>query len=512
MADAFPVASSSDEFHYFPQVTFAGSCEEKWDSFSPDAVEDFAAKLSGWENELDRLKNRLCEIKHFDSDEGIDVALLLKVIRTLKEQLSEVRSWEYQPTFYLTLAGLGMADAIESENPAAKHKRAERLPAFLDQAGHTLTCVPLLFRDLGLEMLPGTRDFFAVLQQHIPELKPALVALDRFEDLLQNVSTRDSFHLPQEVVKRIIRFHINSAMDIEEVNQALDQEMHAMEECLHREARRLGRYQSWEEAYERIPMPDVGETGLIEVYRNQVDRLGKYCLEEGLISKQLFSTCPVQVAPMPPYLSPIRTASSYSIRPQNPPHGGSFYLINGRVTGDSPREYHREYKMLSAHETYPGHHLLDCARWSLERALRRPIEQPIFYEGWACFAEELLKRTGHFSHPGDVLLLAKRRLWRAIRGKVDIGLQTGSIDIPTAARYLSKAGMSSDHAAAAAGRYLLNPGYQLCYTLGILRFIDLFDHYGPGDVPGFVQCVLGQGEISFDDLERVLKERSTGNT
>ena len=249
MADAFPVASSSDEFHYFPQVAFAGACEEKWDSFSPDAVEDFATKLSEWENELDQLRTRLAEAEHSGSDEGIDVALLLKVTRTLKEQLSDVRFWEYQPTFYLTLACLGMADAIESENPAAKHKRAERLPAFLDQAGQTLTCVPLLLRDLGLEMLPGTRDFFGALLQRIPELKPALAALDRFEDILQNVSTRDSFHLPQELVKRIVRFHINSGMDVEEIHQALDLEMHTMEASLHQEARRLGRYQSWEEAY-----------------------------------------------------------------------------------------------------------------------------------------------------------------------------------------------------------------------------------------------------------------------
>jgi hypothetical protein len=343
MADAFPVASSSDEFHYFPQVAFAGGCEEKWDSFSPDAVEDFATKLSGWEGELDLLKKRLAESGHSDSDEGIDVALLLKVTRTLKEQLSDVRFWEYQPTFYLTLACLGMADAIESENPAAKHKRAERLSAFLDQAGRTLTCVPLLFRALGLEMLPGTRDFFEMLQPHIPELKSALIALDRFENSLKDVSTRDSFHLPQELVKRILRFHINSGMDIEEIQQALDQEIHAMEACLQEEARRLG-HQSWEEAYASIPLPDVEEAGLIEIYRAQVEKLGKYCLDKGLVSKKLFATCPVRVAPMPSYLSPIRTASSYSIRPQSPPRGGSFYLISGQVTGDASREYHREYR------------------------------------------------------------------------------------------------------------------------------------------------------------------------
>jgi hypothetical protein len=86
------------------------------------------------------------------------------------------------------------------------------------------------------------------------------------------------------------------------------------------------------------------------------------------------------------------------------------------------------------------------------------------------------------------------------------------MDIPTAARYLTKAGVSSDHAVAAAGRYLLNPGYQLCYTLGIMRFIDLFDRYGLDDVPGFVGFVLGQGEIGFDDLENIFNQRSKGTT
>ena len=67
--------------------------------------------------------------------------------------------------------------------------------------------------------------------------------------------------------------------------------------------------------------------------------------------------------------------------------------------------------------------------------------------------------------------------------------------------------MSIDHATSSSRRYLLNPGYQLCYTLGILRFIDLFDRYGHDDVPEFVKFALGQGEINFDDLERILKQR-----
>jgi len=161
--------------------------------------------------------------------------------------------------------------------------------------------------------------------------------------------------------------------------------------------------------------------------------------------------------------------------------------------------------MTCAHETYPGHHLLDASRWSLVQPLRRAVEQPIFYEGWACFAEELLRLTGYFSHYGDRLLLARRRLLHAMRSKVDVGLQTGTMDIPTAAKYLEARGISTERAISLARKYPLNPGYQLCYTLGLRRFQDLMNRYGHNNLPKFVQTVLGQGEIHFTDLEKILQ-------
>jgi len=170
--------------------------------------------------------------------------------------------------------------------------------------------------------------------------------------------------------------------------------------------------------------------------------------------------------------------------------------------------YLREYRMTCAHETYPGHHLLDVSRWSLTRACRRAVEQPIFYEGWACFAEELMRLTGYFSEPGDQLLLAKRRLQRAMRGKVDIGLQTGTMNISTATRYLKETGISTEQAMSSVRKYTLNPGYQLCYTLGLRRFLDLFERYGRDNLQNFVQTVLAQGEIHFTDLEKTLQNKN----
>ncbi|MFC1915552.1 DUF885 family protein [Chloroflexota bacterium] len=509
IARAFPVTCASDEFYYFPQVRLPEPQWSTWDQFSPDTITDFAQQVSAWRNELDRLSAH-----ESDLQVQIDINLLRKLVLTLREQLSEVRSWEFQPTFYLTLTCIGLAEALESENPAAKHERVTSLPAFLDQSSHNLKHVPDLFRDIGFEMITDTRNYLVFLGKTLAGLQPVLAALDRFEDVLKTVSTRDNFLLPQDLLEHILRYHIYCDVDIQEINQVLDQEIEDMHQTLSREARHIlsdrndihRSKKMWLKALESIPALAAIQEDLIGLYKDEIGRLARHCLNQGLVSRSLLTSCPVNVDPMPPFLSAIRSASSYSISPKYPPTSGKFYILTKYVDDKSHQGYHREYRMTCAHETYPGHHLLDASRWSLSRPIRRHIEQPIFYEGWACFAEELMRLTEYFSEPSDRLLLARRRLLHAIRGKVDLGLQTGTMDIPAAARFLEANGVGRERAMSLARKYTLNPGYQLCYTLGLHRFLQLFDRYGRQNLPGFVSEVLNQGETHFSDLEKAFKK------
>ncbi len=508
LARTFPVACASDEFFYFPQWRLSEPSWSKWDCFSPEAVADVVRQLSAWEDELDQLGTTESELAV-----RVDIALLRKLARTLREQLAEVRTWEVQPTFYLTLAGIGLAEAMASADPAAGHERAKGLPAFLEQAGRNLNRVPVLFRDIGLEMVADTRNHLLSLTKTLPDLPTAITALDRFGDALRKVTTRRDFRLPRDLLARVLRSHINCGLDVPEINEALDQEIEEMRPVLSREAGNLpsGAVKrsppSWSAALKSIPIPAVGKDGLLGLYRSEINRLIEHCLAQGLVSPKLVTSCPVRVAPMPSFLAAIRTGASYSMPSGYPPAGGTFYVLTIRVPPTKAQAgYLRQYRMTCAHETYPGHHLLDASRWGLARPLRRAVEQPIFYEGWACFAEEILRQTGYFSAPGDRLLLARRRLLHAIRCQVDIGLQTGTMTVPAAARYLEEAGLNAERAISLARKYPLNPGYQLCYTLGLRRFLDLLARYGGGDLPDFVRTVLNQGEINFTDLEKVLRE------
>jgi uncharacterized protein (DUF885 family) len=498
LAQHFPVCSASDEFHYFPQAQPAEHDWSRWDDFSPDAVEAMASKLSAWEKDLSNLgKNKL------DRDTRVDASLLCQVARTLREQLTEVRFQQIQPTFYLTIAGIGLAETMD-QDPLAWKGRVKSLPAFLDRARIQLRQIPSLFRDLGLEMIGPIRSWLAPLSPIRPGVQPVLEALDRFEGHLRQASPRDTFLLAPELLERIVRDHTGCGMGTEETRKALDEEIREMKQIMDEEAGRLFPDGSWQEAFEAIPLPHLPDDGLVGLYREAVSALGRHCLEQDLVAPDLFRSCPVRVEPVPSYLTTIRSAAAYSIPPGHPPRGGTFFIIDAASPESVPRALYRDYRMLAAHETYPGHHLLDVSRWGLERALRRPIEFPIFYEGWACFAEELLTYTGYFQGPADRLLLARRHFWRAIRGKVDLDIQAGTKDLAAAARCLAQAGMSQDRAASVVRQYALKPGYQLCYTMGVRRFRDLYERFTEDGPRDFARQVLAEGEIGFDHLKSVL--------
>jgi uncharacterized protein (DUF885 family) len=302
-------------------------------------------------------------------------------------------------------------------------------------------------------------------------------------------------------------------MDIEDIAYALDEEIEEARNILVEEAQGLTSGQPnvscskqiWLHTLRNMPVAHVGKRELVRLYEREIRRLAEHCMAQGFVSEELVSTCPVSVLPIPSFLSATRVGASYSIPPKHPPAGGKFYITAKHTSNQSRQASLREYRMTCAHETYPGHHLLDSSRWSLKRPLRRIIEYPTFYEGWACFAEELMKLTGYFTNPMDRLLLARRKLLHAIRGKVDIGLQTGAMDFTIAARHLEEAGVSKGRAKLLVRKYALNPGYQLCYTIGLRRFLKMWHQYGAKELPEFVRTVLNQGEIFFEDLENKLQ-------
>jgi hypothetical protein len=498
LARAFPVCSWSDEFTYFPQVLPKERRWSVWDDFSGPRLEDFTARLKRWEGRLEEGADALSGM-----EEQIDCAALLHALRTLREQLEEVCPHRTQPTWHLTVAAAGLAEALDSVDPRAWTERVAGLPGFLDRALRCLDAVPALFLDLGLRMVRDLQTWMEALRAGGRDVGEAAGALKRFGEGLGRMSGEAAFFLRPDLVERIVSDHLGYRGGIDDALREIDDEIGAMEAAAAKEASRLAPGCSWVEASKKLPFVEAPQGEVLDLYRQEVSRLEAHCRAGGILPPAPPESGLLEVASVPGCLSAIRASDAYSARPGHPPRGGTFTVLR---RGRKKEGRSVEYRMTAAHETWPGHHLLDCARWSLPRPLRRPLERPLFYEGWACLAEEIMFRAGCFGGDWDRFVLAGRRLRRAVRGQVDIGLQSGRMGLDEAISCLEKAAFSPAEARAAVPAYALRPGYQVCYTLGVRKFLSLFETFGE-DAGSFAGAVLAEGEIDFEDLGKALLER-----
>ncbi|MFQ5484791.1 MAG: DUF885 family protein, partial [Desulfobacterales bacterium] len=448
MALRFPVCMASDEFHFFPQARSTEHNWSFWDDFSSESLQTVSRQLSRWDQDLDR-----CKAAGLSADLRIDVRTLQRMIKTILEQFTRVGVHRTQPTFYLTILSIGIAEAIEAGTEAL-NSRMQRLPEFLEHAERNLQKIPRIFRDMGCEMISGLIPWLKTLQLEKSAVAPAIDALDQFQGHLTRVSTTDEFLLSRELYDRITFHHIGCHLQTDEIAFQLDREISETGLILNQSAGRINSGLPWQETIAKLPVPPLPQGGVKQLYHQIIADLTSHCVRTGLVTPELAASCPVKVEEIPDYMLPVRSNAAFSMPPGHPPQGGTLFIM----ASDNAESVTPDYRLLAAHETFPGHHLLDTCRWGLGRALRRHIEFPIFYEGWASFAEELLFDTGFFSNPIDEMLLAKRRFWRAIRGRVDLDIHTGKLSLAEAASFLVDKGMDRRSALAMVRRYILKPG------------------------------------------------------
>ena len=132
---------------------------------------------------------------------------------------------------------------------------------------------------------------------------------------------------------------------------------------------------------------------------------------------QLLSA-PVNIEYTPTYLKSVRSSASFAAAFSRDPREKSYFYISTNFPQHHSREtdhhlqrrLNREYKMLTAHETIPGHHFLDSFRRKLANPIRRQIESPLFYEDWASYAESMLIEYNYLNESLEALVSLKREL------------------------------------------------------------------------------------------------------
>lgn len=525
VAQHFPVMCASDEFHFLPRAQAASRYYDRLDSLSERAISECICALKAFQRKCDLLASHETALERL-----IDLDLLKANMAGILIELEMKQSWRYNPLLYLKIAFIGLEHALTKPAAAQKEReertlaRLDNIARLLEQGSKNLTRVPRSYYEGALLMVHDCRAYLEALHQNWPQkgsrripkaLQQATVCLDAFGQHLKNVSPAPQTPIDTvSVLEATLKQHFLCALSLSEIFHIAVEEWHDSLAQLAKLKAAISPAKSWQQIYHRYCPREVSDLDTLSLYGNEIKRLERFFNHCGFA---LFASCvPLKLCETPTFLKSVRGSASFSAAfSQDIEESSLFYLTTSR-TCDAHRggpdllrnRLHREYRFLCAHETFPGHHVLDSVRRNLANPVRRQIESPLFYEGWASYAESLLRQYGYVDDLMDALVEWKRRLWRAARCQIDVGLNTGQLTEGDAIALLKTAGFVRREAQAQIGRFRLNPGYQLCYTLGRHEITRLKKRFGSTmGRDAFHKFLLLGGELPFHLVEKRFKKK-----
>jgi hypothetical protein len=525
IAKRFPVMCASDEFHFLPRAEKAAAYYDKTDNLEAKSIQHTIHELKQIRDDF----SRLAKTSGLPLESKIDLDLLMANISGILLEIENKKSFENNPLLYLKIAFIGLDHALNrpSGSPTERmdrtSSRLHAIPALLEQGITNLSTIPKSFYEHAILMAADCKEYLkkavtlffhktdldSLLEQGI---KKALEAVDSFQKFLLSQTPVPDNYFSSDTLDTCLRDHFLYSRSLNDIFQIAVEEWNDNLKNLEHTAKKINPNIPWMDLYQNTLPHDMGDISIISRYRTEAKNIGNFFASKGVVKKNQYVD--LTIAETPVYLRSVRGSASFAASLTSDTNEKDiFYITTSRDNSNNPEatkllaeRLHREYIFLTAHETIPGHLFLDGIRRKLENPVRRQIESPLFYEGWATYAETLLADYGYFTHPHDLLVDFRRRLWRAARCQIDVGLSTGKLDREGAVRLLTITGFSKQEATNQVNRFRINPGYQLCYCLGSYEFTALKKRYihRLGDKL-FHDVLLKGGELPFHLIEKRLE-------
>ena len=202
--------------------------------------------------------------------------------------------------------------------------------------------------------------------------------------------------------------------------------------------------------------------------------------DEGLVSLPQGEPC--NVAPSPVLQRPVLGVASYMAPPAFSdsltghffvpfaPDGASVDEIDARLENNN----HGGIPTTAVHEAYPGHHWHLVMRRIHASRLRRVLSTPYFNEGWALYAERVMRERGFFTEPLQELYHLEATIFRAARIVIDTSMHLGEMTFDEGVAYLvERLAMPEPTARAEIGRYAWWPTQASAYLTGCLEILRI---------------------------------------
>jgi hypothetical protein len=523
LAERFPVMCASDEFDFLPRAENASKYYDKLDKLDAVAIEEVIDKLKQFQKGFTLPKE-----EDGDLDTLIDLNLLQANATGILIELDNKRSWQYNPLLYLKIAFIGLDHALIKpavDSKAVRERVFARLcaiPEILGQGMDNIHAVPETYYQASLLMAADCKEYLleiakdlskTVLKNHEglfdKNLKGTLASLEALVQFLKSKSPEPDRRFAVSTLEASLKNHFLSKRTPDEIFAIAREEWKEILGQLEKLQSQIAPHKTWEELYHAYRPSQGKQAEIIALYSEEIENLRTFFSRKGFNEK--FLSAPIEIDYTPIYLKSVRGSASFAAAFSRDSQEESYFYISSNFPRHSSKEsdhhlhkrLNREYKMLTAHETIPGHHFLDSIRRSLKNPIRRQIESPLFYEGWASYAESMLIEYGYLDDPLELLVSLKRNLWRSARCQIDVGLTLGKLTENSAVDLLKVCGFALQEASRQLDRFRLNPGYQLCYCYGSHEFKQLKKKYGHRlEGKDFYNFLLEGGEIPFHLIAR----------
>jgi uncharacterized protein (DUF885 family) len=245
-------------------------------------------------------------------------------------------------------------------------------------------------------------------------------------------------------------------------------------------------------------------------YEAETARARAFLAERELVTFADGEQC--RVVPAPAFQRPILAVASYLQPPAlTRSRTGHFFVpytpdgaTEEQITQRLRTNARAQLPSVAVHETYPGHHWQ--LSWAAETspAVRAVHRSSYFAEGWALYAEGMMREQGYFADPAHELAHLDFRIFRAARIIVDTALHCGDMDPAQAEEFMTRrASLSPGTAKSEVDRYCAWPTQAPSYLTGCLEIEQLRAQW-TGGLQDFHDTLAGSGCLPLGLAKRAL--------
>ncbi len=440
-------------------------------------------------------------------DDRIDRDLLLSSVEAQLLDLTEIRGWQHQPSFYNDRIAWSIFGLIKRDFAPLEERlrdtiaRERKIPGILAAAETNLEHPPRLWVEIGIEDAEGTLSFLthdvpnafapvqdAALQAQLKDATDqAAVAYKQYVAWLKtNLLARadGDFRLGEERYAKKLLYEENVDVPIDRLIEIGEAELHRQQARILATAHKIDPALGPAEVLAKLTREHPAADKLIPETQALLTSLRDFCESHhivGLPTEQL----PI-VAETPPFAralifaqmdtpGPFETKATEAYFFETPPEKDwpadrIEEHLEGFWTGDIANT--------AIHEAYPGHYIQYLWLPKSPTRIRKLVAANSFIEGWAHYTEEMLLDEGYGND--DPKLWISQEQWalvRACRYLVGLRMHTRGMSFEDAVAFFEQnAYMNHTNAVREAQRGTADPTY-LVYTLGKLEILKLREDY-----------------------------------